>query len=272
MASLLRRITRRLRQAWYHRERRNFIPANAMAEDIYLVSFPKSGNHWLRFLLANAIKTHFTIDREVNFFTIDELIPNIHAATGSLRETGPFGRPDLPRIIKSHCDYNPYYHRAILLVRDPRDVLISYHHFLRDRQMIPADWPISTFIRHPQHGAASWAAHTQSWCSHFKPGQHIQLLTYEAFLQDTAQQLDRLMRTLGLRLTDESLEIAIKLSSKSAMQLSDGQRRSLSLMRLQNAPLVRRGEATQGEELDDADRQYIEDITRDAARMVGYDY
>lgn len=78
MASLLRRITRRLRQAWYHRERRNFIPANAMAEDIYLVSFPKSGNHWLRFLLANAIKTHFTIDREVNFFTIDW--PNVSYA------------------------------------------------------------------------------------------------------------------------------------------------------------------------------------------------
>lgn len=208
----------------------------------------------------------------MNFFTIDDFIPNIHVAIGNLRESGPFGRPDLPRIIKSHCDYNPFYNRVLLLVRDPRDVLVSYYHFMRDRQMIPADWPLSQFIRHPLHGATSWATHTQSWCSHFKTGQNIQLYSYEAFLQDTPQQLDHLMRTLGLGLTDESLETAIKLSSKSAMRLSDGQHRSLPLTQTQHAPLVRLGEATQGNDLDDADRQYIEAITRDAARLVGYDY
>jgi hypothetical protein len=274
MAALWRKATSRLRQAWYHRERRQFVPVNAMAEDIYLVSFPKSGNHWLRFLLANAIKTHYAIDREVNFFTIDDLIPNIHVGAGKLRESGPFGRPELPRIIKSHCDYNPYYHRILLLVRDPRDVSISYYHFLRDRQMIPMDWTLSQLIRHPRYGAAAWAAHTQSWCSHVKPGQNIQLFAYEAFLQDTPQQLDRLMRTLGLRLTDENLETAMHLSSKAAMRLSDCQHRSLPLTHMSNAPLalVRRGEATQGKALGEADRQYIENRTRDVARLVGYDY
>jgi hypothetical protein len=268
----MRKIATRLRQELYRRERRQFIPANAMAEDIYLVSFPKSGNHWLRFLLANAIKAHYAMGREVNFFTIDDLIPNIHMVTGNLQTAGPFGRPELPRLIKSHCDYNPYYNRVVLLVRDPRDVLISYYHFLRDRQMIPQAWAISSFIRHPKHGAAAWATHTHSWCAHVKAGQHIQLFSYEAFLQDTPQQLDRLMRTLGLCLSDENLETAIKLSSKTAMRLSEGQHRSLTLSQSRHAPLVRQGEATQGKSLEEADRHYIEDTTRHAARLVGYDY
>lgn len=267
-----RKIVRRLRQTLYNRERRQFTPVNAMAEDIYLVSFPKSGNQWLRFLLANAIKVHYAIDREVNFFTIDDLIPNIHAATRNLRSSGPFGRPDLPRIIKSHCDYNPYYNRVLLLVRDPRDVVISYYHFLKDRQMILANWTISQLIRHPHYGATAWAAHTQSWCSQFKSGQNIQLFLYEAFLQDTPQQLDRIMRTLGLQLTGESLETATKLSSKAAMRISDRQHRSLPIIQMGNTPFVRRGEATQGKTLSEADRKYIDNITREVARMVGYDY
>jgi hypothetical protein len=268
----INQLVGRLRQELYRRERRQFIPANAMAEDIYLVSFPRSGNHWLRFLLANAIKAHYAMEREVNFFTIDDLIPNIHVVNGNLQTAGPFGRPELPRIIKSHCDYNPYYNRVLLLVRDPRDVFISYYHFLRDRQMIPEAWDIAALIRHPTHGAVAWATHTHSWYAHVKVGQTIQLLSYEAFLQDTPQQLDRLMRTLGLCLSDESLETAIKRSSKAAMQLWEGQHRTLMLSRSGNAPLVRQGESTQGRSLVEADRRYIEDATRDAAHLVGYDY
>ena len=80
------------------------------------------------------------------------------------------------------------------------------------------------------------------------------------------------MRTLGLHLTDESLETAIKQSSKETMRLSDQQHRSLPLIHMGDAPLVRRGEATQGKALSEEDRQYINDITRDVARRVGYDY
>jgi len=80
------------------------------------------------------------------------------------------------------------------------------------------------------------------------------------------------MRTLGLQLTGESLETATKLSSKAAMRISDRQHRSLPIIQMGDAPLVRRGEATQGKSLSEADRQYIDNITRDVARMVGYDY
>ena len=59
-------------------EYRKFLAPNSLVDDVYLVSFPRSGNHWLRFLIANAIKVPFRIELDVNFYTIDGIIPNIH--------------------------------------------------------------------------------------------------------------------------------------------------------------------------------------------------
>lgn len=272
MISIVRKSVRAAKRAIQDREDKKFLAPNPLIDDVYLVSFPKSGNHWLRFLIANAIKTHFEIDREVNFFTIDGIIPNIHVKSGALRECGPFGRPDLPRIIKSHRTYTPHYNRVILLVRDPRDVMVSHYHFLKDRQLIDQGTSLSQFVRHPNHGAPAWATHTLGWYSTFEPGQNIQLFRYEDFLERPQYQLARLMSLLGIPVNQAALEEAVDLSSKQNMKKSGNVHRSVVVTQILEAPLVRQAMATQGRELDPSDRQYIEETTRDVARMVGYHY
>ena len=135
---------------------------NHVVEDVFLVSYPKSGNTWLRFLIANAIKVHYNVEQDVNLFNILDIIPSI-IGDGNLRPEGPFGRTDIPRIIKSHSAYNPYYYRVILLVRDPRDVMISYYYYLKDRKQIDDKLEISEFIRHTKYGINRWTEHTKSW-------------------------------------------------------------------------------------------------------------
>lgn len=272
MINIVRKSVSAVKRKVQEREGKKFLASNPLIDDIYLVSFPKSGNHWLRFLLANAIKSHFQIDRDVNFFTIDDIIPNIHVKSGALREGGPFGRPDLPRLIKSHRTYTPYYNRVILLVRDPRDVMISYYHFLKDRQMISQDTSLSQFVQHPRHGAAAWVAHTSNWYSTFEPSQNIQLFRYEDFLDHPHHQLGRLMSLLGISANQVALEEAVDLSSKENMKRSGSIHRSVVVTQILEAPLVRQATATQGKELSPSDRQYVEDVTRDVAQVVGYSY
>jgi Sulfotransferase domain len=247
------------------------VPLNYTPQDIFLVSYPKSGNTYLRFLIGNAIKLQYGLQREVNFFTIQDIVPNI--TDGYLRETGPFGQQDLPRIIKSHHAYNPQYMRVILLVRDPRDVLTSFYYHRKNYNRLPQTTTMAEFIRHPVDGAKVWADHTRSWylCEQMLE-RNIQLFRYEDFMQDPQSSLLRLMGFIGLEMQAELVNQAVDLSSKEKMRQSEALSASTYQFRTQKTQFVRQGEVKGGAGLAAVDQQFIEDQTRKIAQLVGYDF
>lgn len=250
---------------------RRTTPVNYYAEDIYLVSYPKSGNTWLRFLIANALKIHFDIPREVNFFSLHEFIPDIHTSR-HLRSRSFFDEYNLPRIIKSHSNYNPYYNRVILLIRDPRDVCISYYYFLRQRKIIPQQWTISDLIRSNKYGVKAWLNHTKSWYSFRSSDRIVQVFRYEELLDNPQAQLQRIADLLGIDIASDSLAKAVILSSKKAMKASENNHLSSYLIADRYMQFVRKGKAGKGAELSASDKQYIENITGDIVRDLGYHY
>ena len=91
-------------------------------DDIFLVSYPKSGNTWLRFLLAYCL---FDIEPgRVNFHNIENFIPDMYV-------NWPNRNLARPRIIKSHEKFTKNYPRVIYLYRDGRDVMVSYYYHSR---------------------------------------------------------------------------------------------------------------------------------------------
>ncbi|MFB2918689.1 sulfotransferase domain-containing protein [Aerosakkonema funiforme] len=262
---------KRIRQIPIEKNYQKELPENHQAEDVFLVSYPKSGNTWLRFLIANALKVHYKIEREVNFFTVHDIIPSL-TFSRNLRNEGPFGRTDLPRIIKSHSGYNPYYQRVIFMVRDPRDVLISYYHYLKSFGAIPNNWTISELIRDRKFGTEAWNQHTKGWYVSNKEGQNIQLFYYEEFIKNPQANLDRLMDILGIKMTEEELQEAIKLSSKENMRKSEEAHRSTYVIKTQETRFVRKGEAAGGKSLNEEDKKYVEDATREVAQLIGYNF
>src|SRR5579859_8166001 len=97
------------------------------ADDTFLVSFPRSGNTWTRFLVCNLVNP----DSPVDFAHLESRIPEIYDTTD--RDLRAFTRP---RIIKSHECFDPRYRKIIYIVRDPRDVVISYYEFQLKRRVI----------------------------------------------------------------------------------------------------------------------------------------
>ncbi|MEO1349009.1 MAG: sulfotransferase domain-containing protein, partial [Cyanobacteria bacterium J06635_15] len=188
-----------------------FIPRHPSQEDIYLVSFPKSGNTWLRFLLATAIKLHYDIKREVNFFSIHDIIPDVWISR-DIRCQGIFGESALPRILKSHSSHNPYYHRVLLLVRDPRDTLISYYYYLSNYGKVDLDkLPFSEFIKDNKYGVQAWLKHTDSWLKVNRPAQIIRVFRYEDLLQDPEKQLYLMLDLIGIPVDFDKIKLAIEL-------------------------------------------------------------
>lgn len=217
---------------------------NVLPDDIFLVSFPKSGNTWTRFLIGNL--THS--EEPITFANVSRLVPDIY---GTSREG--FKKVPRPRVIKSHECFDPRYHRVIYIVRDPRDVAVSSYHFSRKGLLIEDSMPIERYVsewffRAGQHygtwgeHAGSWLANEQnigqvsrlkdsfmgtigtwgenvtSWLGARGNCRELLLLRYEDLLEDTQRELAKVSRFLDLKTTPEMIARAVELSSAENMR------------------------------------------------------
>jgi Sulfotransferase domain len=163
-------------------------------------------------------------DEPVTFLNIEERVPEIyfnsdHRMRGLRR----------PRILKSHECFQPHYPSIIYIVRDPRDVAVSfYHHNLKARN-IPDQYPMDDFV--PRFLAAefdrkwgTWADHVQSWLLMRQEDPRFILVRYEDMKADCEKQLLRIadfLRQRSFRKIDsspEKLRQAVELSSPERMR------------------------------------------------------
>lgn len=86
-------------------------------DDIFPLSYPRSGNIWVVYLTANTIQP----ERERTLSNINEAVPGMYIVSEQL-DSYP-----RPCIIKSHEPYQRQYPRVTGIYRDGRDVAISYY-------------------------------------------------------------------------------------------------------------------------------------------------
>ena len=230
-------------------------------DDIFLVSFPKSGNTWTRFLLANL---RFP-DQPATWANIDRLIPD---PTGTAKRD--FVRMPRPRIIKSHECFDPRYPRVVYIVRDPRDVVVSQYHYHRKIRKIEDDSPIEKFVTRFLAGETcphgSWGQNIGTWLFTSEGNPRFLLLRYEDLVKDTARELAKVVAFLHLSASPEQIAQAVERSSADNMRkleqaqtdqqgLTRGSRKDLSFVRAAGSggwrselpvPLVARIEAAWG--------------------------
>lgn len=182
-------------------------------DDTFLVSFPKSGNTWARFLIANLVRPNEKID----FSNVNRVIPGPEVTPN--RQLLRLARP---RIIKSHQYFDPRYPRIIYIVRDPRDVVISQYHFQRKRKLVADDFPLAKFVDRFIAGQTcyygSWGEHVASWLAtrHGQPG--FLLLRYEDMVADTQRELAKAAEFLKTNSTPEQIAQAVERSSADTMR------------------------------------------------------
>src|ERR1017187_7417206 len=85
-------------------------------DDVFLTSYPRSGNTWTRFLVGNLIYQ----DLGVSFLNVERLVPDMYKTADWVMRRLP-----RPRVLKSHECFDPRYPKVIYIVRDPRDVAVS---------------------------------------------------------------------------------------------------------------------------------------------------
>ena len=184
-------------------------------DDIMVVSYPRSGNTWTRFLIANLVHPNET----VSFANIERLVPDTSSISSSALKRIP-----RPRIIKSHDYFDHRYPKVIYIVRDPRDVALSYYDFQRKYRHISDAFPIEQYVDDFVNGRlisaswGTWGENVASWISTRAHKQNFLLLRFEDMLQNTRRELIRMAEFLKLTPSDETLERAISVSSAEHMR------------------------------------------------------
>jgi hypothetical protein len=184
------------------------------ADDVFLTSYPRSGNTWTRFLVGNLVYQ----EEAVTFLNVERLVPDMYKHSDRTLRNLP-----RPRTLKSHECFDPRYKKIIYIVRDPRDVAVSNYHWEMKQRSIGDGYPIEDFVPRwmepmcwPRLG--SWGDHVTSWISTRQGHPGFLLLRYEDLLEDPQRELVKVANLLGLEPSPERLARAADLSSAERMQ------------------------------------------------------
>lgn len=194
-------------------------------DDVFLTSYPRSGNTWTRFLLANLLDQK----NPVTFSNIESRIPEIYFNPDRFMRALP-----RPRLLKSHASFEPHYPNVIYIVRDPRDVAVSYYHHNVKAGNIPDDYPMASFVPRFIAGEfdrifGSWRDNVLSWTTLRQGSPRFLLLRYEDMKRDPVSALSRVAAFLELcsfpkiDARPEALQRAIDLSSPERMRALEKQ-------------------------------------------------
>jgi hypothetical protein len=184
--------------------------------DVLIVSYPKCGRTWMTMLLSRALALHAGIEG------VDYLATDL-----------PGGRSDgLPRIRISHDD-NPHWKepgrlrrskrsygrkKVILLVRDPRDVVVSMY-FERSRRERAYSGTLHEFLQEPRGSLDTILAYYNIWAAERNRPRALCLVRYEDLRADTAAHLRRILRFAGLEnVSEDHVAEAVRFASFESMR------------------------------------------------------
>lgn len=247
---------------------------------VWLASFQKSGNTWLRLLLANLL---LGAERPVDINRITLPGPNLLSRrvvdhltlidTSLLSASEVDGlRPQWTRIATAGATQRYYFKThdcwrrnpsgepvlgrqagsaALYVVRDPRDVVVSLaHHF--GCSLDRAIGYLNDGARASEEGASryesrfdgavyNWSLHVSSWLDQCDIALHF--LRYEDLLSDTARVFGAAQAFLGYDRSPQAIERAVAFSSFEQLQEQEHTKGFRERFHHATAPFFRSGRA-----------------------------
>lgn len=186
-------------------------------QDVFVVSYPKSGNTWSRFLIGNLLDP----TAPVTFDNVECRLPVIYAWTDRALRSLPS-----PRVLKSHEAFHPGYPHVIYIVRDPRDVAVSFYYFALKLRIIADGYPMDDFVTRFLRADivpfadrfGCWEDHVLSWINLRQGRSSFCLTRYEDLQADPRAELAKWSAVLRIHPTADVIEQAITRSSASNMR------------------------------------------------------
>lgn len=164
-----------------------------MTKSVWLASFPRSGNTFLRIVLHDVfgLSSGSVYDGEATVFAeATDVVGHVDKRPGG-KDT-PQTDDGKPTPVKTHdmpADDGP----AIYVVRDGRAALVSYYHYLANYAGSP--YPMGDIVA-GRIWPGSWSGHYRGWNPATRP--NTLLLRYEELRDDNAAACEKIGQFLGI--------------------------------------------------------------------------
>ncbi len=193
--------------------------------DVFVASYPRSGNTWMRFLLCEVLT-----ESKADFRSVTFTIPAIRLR--SLYGTIPSILPGGGRLLRTHEQYNRVYKKAVYFVRDPRDIVVSNYEFERGLPHFPAksfDNFLISFTRGKINSFGGWSDHVRGWLdSRLANSDDFLLVRYEDLRSDTERIVTKIVEFLDVSVDSEKIRRAIANNSLHRMRQKEDDSRGWS--------------------------------------------
>ena len=184
-------------------------------DDTFIVSYPRSGNTWTRFLVANLLH----LEEPATFLNIERWVPDSEAQSSRYLKRIP-----RPRVIKSHQYFDHRFKRVVYIVRDPRDVALSYYDFQRKYRQIHDEYPLAEYVSDFVVGRlisadwGTWGENVGSWISARDGQPDFLVLRYEDMVANTERELGKIAALLGIDATPQIFSQTVQRSSAERLR------------------------------------------------------
>ncbi|MFQ5632603.1 MAG: sulfotransferase domain-containing protein [bacterium] len=221
-------------------------------EDVFIVGHPKSGTTWLQNLVAGEFAPNSLVF---------DLVPG--------HRQHYYKRYRTPSFFKSHRLPQPEYKRVIYLVRDGRDVMVSYFHHLKAVKKKEIDF-LKVVTAEEVIWPYKWHEHVEAWLSNPHGAQMI-IMKYEDLKSNPVKELRRFCEFVDVQREDSLLESINQKASFEKMRQKEARFGIGNRKWPDDKFFIRRGEV--GSYQDEMPSDILEMFLRDAGdtlRKLGY--
>lgn len=221
-----------------------------MGNIIWLASYPKSGNTWVRAFLASYTQDGADVSmHDVNMFAIGEMdrvpydecfdaarqatLPRMGTGSERLEVHRYFASLDTGNpVVKTHANFQTatgdigfdlsVTKSAVYIVRNPLDMLVSLadHYGMSLDQAVEAvsraDFGLAAHEKTVEQFLGSWSGHVVSWLT--GPNFPKMVMRYEDMLRDPQRAFSELITFLKFDLDDDKLQHALEATSFDSLR------------------------------------------------------
>ncbi len=189
--------------------------------DVLIATYAKAGTTWMQ-QIFHGLRT----GGDMNFSEITEVVPWIELAH-DLGHDLAADQAGGPRAFKTHMNGHevPPGCRYMYIVRDPRDVALSFYNFMDGWLFEPGCITLDEFIAEfivEHHMSGHYWAHLLSWWPRRNDADTL-FLTYEEMKADLPRTVRRVADFAAIEASAETLEIATRQATFDFMKSHDRQ-------------------------------------------------